>query len=116
MKYIYFLILPLFLCAKGSFITPMEYASQFYKNPRGIGCEHCHGESGEGKLVATYIHKKKKKTFEGPPINNMSFDDFYKALNVRKLGMPRYFLTKKEVEALYLYVNEKKGDVVNEKK
>lgn len=116
MKYIYFLILPFFLYAKSSFITPMEYASQFYKNPRGIGCEHCHGENGEGKLVASYVHKKEKKTFEGPPINSMSFDDFHKALSVRKLGMPRYFLTKKEVEALYFYVNEKKGDVANDKK
>jgi len=31
-----------------------------------------------------------KKNFEGPIINTMDFESFYKALNVRKLGMPRY--------------------------
>lgn len=91
-----------------SFITPMEYASQLYKNPRGIGCHLCHGEKGEGKLVATYVHKKKKKTFEGPVINNLDFNAFYEALNERKIAMPRYFLTKKEVQALYLYLQETK--------
>lgn len=32
------------------------------------------------------------------------------ALNTRKSGMPRYFLTNKEIEALYLFVhrNDKK--------
>ncbi len=116
MKYIFFLILPFFLYAKSSFISPMEYASQFYKNPRGIGCQHCHGENGEGKLVATYVHKKEEKSFRGPTINSMNFDDFYKALSVRKLGMPRYFLTKKEIEALYFYVIEKKRDATHDKK
>jgi len=87
----------------------MEYASQLYKNPRGIGCHHCHGESGEGRLVATYIDKKKKKRFEGPAINRLDFYTFYEALNKRKKGMPRYFLTRKEVEALYLYLQQNRG-------
>jgi hypothetical protein len=40
----------------------------------------------------------------------MKFSEFYKALNKRIKGMPRYFLTKKEIEALYFYLhqNEKK--------
>ncbi len=106
MKYILFLVMPLFLVASSSFITPIEYASQLYKNPRGIGCHHCHGEYGEGKLIANYIDKKKKKSFRGPSINKMSFASFHQALNERKRGMPRYFLTKKEVQALYLYLQE----------
>ena len=106
MKYILFLITPFFLFAASSFITPIEYASQLYKNPRGIGCHHCHGKNGEGKLIANYTHKKEKKSFSGPAINKMSFAAFHEALNDRKRGMPRYFLTKKEVQALYLYLQE----------
>jgi len=115
MRFIYILIIPFFLYAESSFITPMEYATQFYKNPKGIGCEHCHGDNGEGRLVATYIHKNKKKSFEGPAINNISYEKFSQALNTRKLGMPRYFLTKQEIEALYFYVNEKRKESLDEK-
>lgn len=109
MKQILLLTMPLLLMGLSSFITDMEYASQLYKNPRGIGCQHCHGENGEGKLIANYMHKKEKKSFRGPVINEMSFAAFYKALNERKRGMPRYFLTKKEVQALYLYLQENKN-------
>ena len=107
MKYIVLLILPAYLIAKTSFITQMEYSSSLYKNPRGIGCNLCHGELGEGKIVARYMHKKEKKIFRGPSINNVDFATFYKALNTRKRGMPRYFLTKKEIQALYFYLQEK---------
>lgn len=110
MKYIYLLVLPMFAYSSTSFITPMEYASQLYKNPRGIGCQNCHGDFGEGRLVAKYIHKKEKKSFIGPSIKKMDFKDFFDALSVRKKGMPRYFLTKKEVQALYFYVNQSKEE------
>jgi len=108
MRYIITLLIPIFLFGDSSFITPMEYASQLYKNPRGIGCELCHGDNGEGKIVANYVHKKKKKSFVGPQINSIGFDKFYKSLKVRKRGMPRYFLTKREIKALYFYLQEKK--------
>jgi len=39
----------------------MEYASSLYKNPRGIGCQKCHGLKGEGKLIAKYIDTKRVK-------------------------------------------------------
>jgi len=86
----------------------MEYGSSLYKNPRGIGCHKCHGESGEGKIVATYEHKNEKKSFSAPAINSMNFSSFFNSLNVRKNGMPRYFLTQKEIKALYFYLQEKK--------
>ena len=110
MKYIFFLMTPLFVYASSSFITPTEYASQLYKNPRGIGCQKCHGNHGEGKVIANYVYKKKKKSFVGPRINNISFDEFYRVLNQRKRGMPRYFLTDEEIKALYFYLhkNDKK--------
>lgn len=116
MKHIIFLISPFFLFATSSFITPMEYSSQLYKNPRGIGCQHCHGENGEGKIVANYVDKKQKKSFEGPAINKIDYNKFYIALSKRVDGMPRYFLIDKEIEALYLFVhknNEK--EVKNDK-
>jgi len=116
MKYILFFTLPLLLGASSSFITDIEYSSQLYKNPRGIGCQHCHGNSGEGKLIANYIDKKEKKSFSGPQINKMSFAAFHKALNDRKRGMPRYFLTKKEIQALYFYLQENnKSEKSNDK-
>jgi len=113
MKYILLLVIPCFLFAATSFITQKEYAAQLYKNPRGIACESCHGKRGEGKVIAKYIHKKKKHSFIGPRINNLSYMQFFKALKNRKKGMPRYYLTDKEVEALYFYLHQ--GDKKKEK-
>ncbi|MFT7860807.1 MAG: c-type cytochrome [Sulfurimonas sp.] len=110
MRFILLLTLAYPLFAKSTFITPMEYASSFYKNPRGIGCQKCHGENGEGKVIANYVHKKKARTFSGPAINTISYNKFYQALNKRKRGMPRYFLIDSEIKALYRYIhrNDKK--------
>lgn len=113
MKFVLLLFVPLFLLAKSSFITPLEYSSSLYKNPRGIGCFHCHGEKGEGRLVAEYTHNKKKKSFAGPAINSLTYDEFKKALNRSKKGMPRYYLTKSEIKALFFYLQQVKID--NEK-
>lgn len=110
MRSVLFILLPFWLLAESSFITPMEYATSLYKNPRGIGCHKCHGKSGEGRIVAKYEHKNEKKSFVGPPINSMGFNDFFTSLNVRKNGMPRYFLTQKEIKALYFYLQEKKRE------
>lgn len=107
MKYL-FLLLPLLLNAQNSFITPLEYATSLYENPRGIGCQKCHGVNGEGRVVAKYIDKKENMSFSGPQINDMDFTRFYYALNKRIKGMPRYFLTQKEIESLYFYLQEKK--------
>ena len=108
MKYILLVFLSLSLSAESTFISPLEYASQLYKNPRGIGCENCHGNNGEGKLVAKYKHNDEDREFRGPVINTMNFKEFYIALNKRKTGMPRYFLTKKEIEALFLFLQQEK--------
>lgn len=105
------MLLPTLLFAGASFITPMEYASQLYKNPRGIGCHKCHGESGEGKLVAKYIDKTLPQSFSGPRINHISYEKFYMALNRRLKLMPRYFLTDEEIEMLYFYLQQKAHDV-----
>jgi len=110
MKTLFLLLSPLYLFATASFITPAEYAAQLYKNPRGIGCHKCHGDEGEGKVIAKYKHKGKERSFSAPRINSINYNEFYRALNKRKNGMPRYFLTDKEVAALYLHLhrNDKK--------
>ncbi len=110
MKYILFFTLASSLFCESTFITPMEYASSLYKNPRGIGCHKCHGENGEGRLIAKYVHKGKEKAFTGPKINEISYDKFARELDKRKRGMPRYFLTDSEIQALYRYLhrNDKK--------
>lgn len=106
MKLFVLLITPIYIFATTSFITQEEYASSLYKNPRGIGCNNCHGDNGTGKLVAKYEHNGIVKEFRGPDITNLGFKVFYEALDTRKRGMPRYFLTKDEIETLYTYLHK----------
>ena len=49
------LILGLFCGAAfaSDFITKNEYAKMLYQNPRGIGCDKCHGSGGEGSQAET---------------------------------------------------------------
>ncbi len=91
--------------AATSFITKEEYAASLYHNPRGIGCHQCHGESGEGKLIARYKEKGVAKVFEGKPINSISFSQFYQRVNSKITGMPRYYLTDTEIQTLYYYLH-----------
>ncbi len=105
MYYLFLLLFPVLVFGNSDFITASEYAAQLYKNPRGIGCQLCHGEHGEGKLIAKYKHKGKQRSFRAPRIDNVAFASFFEALNSRKNGMPRYYLTQEEIEALYLYLH-----------
>lgn len=91
---------------ENSFITKEEYANQLYHNPRGIGCNHCHGDGGKGKVIAKYIENEKSKNFEGPRINNLDYKTFYYALNERRRNMPRYFLTDDEITILFYYLQK----------
>lgn len=97
------------LLAKASFITEAEYASQLYHSPRGIGCHKCHGEKGEGKLIADYKEKGEKKSFHPPAIDRLDYASFADAMKERQRGMPRYFLTPQEIKTLYLYLHQKES-------
>ena len=108
MKLFLLLNICVYLFGATSFITDEEYASSLYKNPRGIGCNNCHGDNGKGKLVAKYEQKGVVKDFGGSDITDIGFKDFYEALDTRITGMPRYFLTKDEIEALYKYLHKVK--------
>ena len=54
-----------------------NYGKNLYENPRGIACNKCHGNKGEGGVIAHYKHKG---------------------------VMPRYFLTDEEITAIYMYL------------
>lgn len=105
MRGVFLLFLTLTLSYAESFITKEEYAAGLYHNPRGVGCHLCHGENGEGKLIARYRDKGEKKVFAGKPINKLPFRDFYQKINSRIVGMPRYYLTDTEIQTLYYYLH-----------
>ena len=106
-----FLILLFCLAIFGAdFITKTEYAKMLYLNPRGIGCDKCHGAKGEGSLISKYKHfdKKANKTVDdelrAPKINDIEFESFKAALTKPKGVMPSYFLTDEETTILYEYI------------
>jgi len=95
-----------------SFINNYEYGEMLYKNPRGIGCDKCHGKYGEGSLVGTYTKHDKTIKIAAPNISKSTPADIKSSLKFSKKRsvMPEYFLTDSEVEALAHYlrkINEK---------
>ncbi len=106
------IFIAVFASANEWFITTLEYGKMLYHNPRGISCAKCHGENAKGKIIAKYIKKGKTYIIKAPDIQNISYDDLKnRLLHYKKLSvMPRYsYLTKKEIEALYLYIHSIKG-------
>jgi len=96
-----------------SFITKKEYGAMLYENPRGIGCNKCHGSRGQGLLIAKYKQKDKKsnkileKSIIAPAINKVSFEVFKDILMRKKnrsLTMPTYFLTVDELTSIHFYI------------
>ncbi len=108
-KIILILILSNFSFSEDSFLTAYEYGEMLYENPRGIGCDKCHGDRGEGKIIAKYKHKKIEKELFAPEINTLNYNSFSTSFNKIKKSdiMPKYFLTKKEIKTLFLYLKEK---------
>ncbi len=98
-----------YLLAEDSFITKDEYAKMLYHNPRGIGCNLCHGEKGEGLELGRYKEGNQTKIIRSPDITNLDFKRFKDALLTSKHRlMPHYFLTIKEIKALYYYLRRKR--------
>jgi len=85
-----------------------EYAEHLYENPRGIGCNKCHGKRGEGSVIARYKEKGELKELKTDEINSIGFDAFKLALQERHGVMPKYFLTSQEIKALYSYLHKDK--------
>lgn len=104
MKIIFFILLLCVCVFAEDFITKMEYAKMLYYNPRGIGCNLCHGNRGQGSIISKYKVKGKKKILKAPAINNLHLEEFSKALKVTHKVMPTYYLTNQEISILYFYV------------
>lgn len=118
-KHFYCLIL-LALCSSSSFtradedfIDDLEYGKKLYENPRGISCQQCHGAKGEGKIIATYKSKGKTKQLLAPQINNLSLERMMQNINKSNGVMPKYYLTEKEILAIYKFL---KNQVPKEQK
>lgn len=87
------------------FISEFEYGQMLYKDPRGVSCAKCHGDLGEGSFIASFKNKDGLEIkFNGPDIRALNLQTFKKAILKGGKIMPKYYLTDKEVEAIYKYV------------
>ncbi len=86
------------------FIDDIEYGKNLYENPRGISCQKCHGNNGEGTIIASYKNRGKNKKLVAPQINQLSLEKFVQNINKGKGVMPKYYLTQKEILAIYKYL------------
>lgn len=92
-----------------SFITKDEYAQMLYKNPRGIGCDKCHGANGEGLVLSSYVNEAGEHiAIKAPRIDNISMKQFYKSFDTKSKLMPVYFLTDNEKAYLFYYLTKNK--------
>ncbi|MCF6201699.1 MAG: cytochrome c [Hydrogenimonas sp.] len=106
MKYLIIATLSaLLLFAEESFITEGEYGQMLYENPRGIGCVHCHGKRGEGALIARYKDNGEQKELRAPGIREIPLAKLKSSLLKRHRVMPTYFLTDKEIRAIFYYLH-----------
>lgn len=90
--------------AKEFFITKDEYAKMLYENPRGISCAKCHGQKGQGLVIATYKENGITKKLQTQPIYQLDYNTFKKGIKEAKGIMPKYYLTQKEIAALYYHL------------
>jgi len=103
-----------------SFLSNIEYGEMLYNNPRGIPCSKCHGKEGKGghKIAKYYDRYSNPKILKGADITNYSIDDLEASLynkfrdkknhRLRHKIMPMYYLTHKEIKAIYVYLKSTK--------
>ena len=115
-----------------SFITKYEYGKMLYNNPRGIGCNSCHGNDARGRKMVDFKHQLLDKkvyncTLVIPDIKNIDYETFSLKVNTKKNinlkfekeqvceklihnanVMPTYFLVEEEIEAIYYYIKNLK--------
>ena len=76
-----------------------------YKDPRGVSCANCHGTVGEKTFIASFKNEDNTtRDFYSPDIRKLDLKKFKKALDKGGRIMPKYYLTDKEVEAIYKYI------------
>ena len=121
------LLLPIFLLSDNSssfddtntddsFLLEIEYGKMLYNNPRGIACSKCHGKEGKGgQVIAKYYDQNSNpKLLKGIDITHYRLDQLEASMQnnfrdkdnrrVRHKIMPIYYLTYKEIKAIYTYL------------
>ncbi|WP_228156438.1 hypothetical protein [Arcobacter caeni] len=115
-----------------SFITKYEYGKMLYNNPRGIGCNSCHGNDARGRKMVDFKHQLFDKkvyncTLIIPDIKSIDYETFSQKVNTKKNinlkfekeqvceklihnanVMPTYFLVEEEIEAIFYYIQNMK--------
>ncbi len=105
-KALFLMILPFTVFAE-DFISHFEYGEMLYNNPRGVSCALCHGDKGKGKVIATYKENNNSiASIRGSDITQVSLTDMIKSLNTTHKIMPRYYLTNKEIKAIYDFLQK----------
>ena len=101
------LLFTIMVFAREDFISHYDYGQMLYDNPRGIGCVKCHGKMGEGIEIASYRDKNSTRvSLKGSDIRYVELKDMIKSLKSRHKIMPNYYLTIKEVKAIYDYLKK----------
>jgi mono/diheme cytochrome c family protein len=90
-----------------SFITEYEYGEMLYQNPRGVSCQECHGDSGEGKTIVHYEDIHSKEDIKGADIRKKTLAQMITSVGSYHKVMPRYYLTDVEVKAIYEFIQKK---------
>jgi mono/diheme cytochrome c family protein len=102
------ILFPFLLWGQEAFISYYDYGEMLYQNPRGISCMQCHGAKGEGKIILEYKDSKGNiQTLKGVDIRQKPLKSMVLAMNRYHKVMPRYYLTEKEVKAIYDYLEVK---------
>ena len=115
-----------------SFITKYEYGKMLYNNPRGIGCNSCHGNDARGRKMVDFKQETRDKKIYNcslvvPDIKDIDYQTFSKKINSKKNPnvkfekeqvcekliyysnvMPTYFLVEDEIDAIYYYIQNLK--------
>ena len=71
-----------------SFITKFEYGKMLFNNPRGIGCNSCHGDNAKGQKLMDFKQEHDKKIYNcslyAPNIKDIEYETFSAKINTKK--------------------------------
>jgi len=105
LKYILIVALLINFIFGEDFISEFEYGQMLYSDPRGVSCASCHGKVGKKRFIASYKEDSGiLKEFYAPDIREVDLKQFKKTLSSGGRIMPKYYLTNKEVEAIFKYI------------
>ena len=102
-----------------------------YNNPRGIGCNSCHGNDARGRKMVDFKQLHDKKIYNCslviPDIKSIDYQTFSTKVNSKKNAhvkfekeqvcdkliyyanvMPTYFLVEDEIDAIFYYIQNLK--------